>query len=150
MRHFKKLFRNILVITLAVCMTSMPVMAQEVSQPEKELITQAVVPSGYTLIATYSRTPQTYYLGTTSVRNTSTFQLYLPNESNRDWIQGTVTFTPVTSGATSGSFDFSNLSGENKTFNLSSLTPGTTYQVRVYAYAFGSSNKATAYYKMNY
>ena len=90
-----------------------------------------------------------YYLGTTSVRSTSTFQLYLPNENRQDWIQGNVKFTPVGSGTTK-EFGFTNLSGEYKTFDLSELTPGTTYQVRVYAYAFGTSNKATAYYKMNY
>lgn len=153
MKPFKKFFQTVMVMALAICLTSMPVMAQEVTdcdivQQENEAVTYASVPSGYTLVATYSRTPQTYYLGTTSVRSTSTFQLYLPNENGKDWIQGTVKFTPVGSG-TAKEFDFTNLSGEYKTFNLSELTPGT-YQVRVYAYAFGTSNKATAYYKMNY
>lgn len=82
------------------------------------------------------------------MRSTSTFQLYLPNENRQDWIQGKVTFTPVGSGTSTG-FPFTNLSGEYKTFNLSELEPDT-YEVRVYAYAFGTSNKATAYYKMNY
>ena len=118
-------------------------------QQENEAVTYASVPSGYTRVATYSRSPQTYYLGTTSVRSTSTFQLYLPNENRQDWIQGNVKFTPVGSGTTK-EFGFTNLSGEYKTFDLSELTPGTTYQVRVYAYAFGTSNKATVYYKMNY
>lgn len=152
MKHIKKFFQTVMVMALAICLTSVPVMAQEteydVVQQENEAVIYASVPSGYTLVATYSRTPQTYYLGTTPVQSTSTFQLYLPNESNKDWIQGKVTFTPV-SGGTATEFSFTNMSGEYKTFNLSSLTPGT-YQVRVYAYAFGTSNKATAYYKMNY
>lgn len=153
MKHIRKFFQTVMVMALAICLTSMPVMAQEVTdfdavQQENEAVTYASVPSGYTLVATYSRTPQTYYLGTTPVQSTSTFQLYLPNENRQDWIQGKVTFTPVGSG-TAKEFAFTNMSGEYKTFNLSELTPGT-YQVRVYAYAFGTSNKATAYYKMNY
>ncbi len=154
MKHIRKFFQTIMVMALAVCLTSIPVMAQEVTdydvvQQENEAVTYASVPSGYTRVATYSRSPQTYYLGTTSVRSTSTFQLYLPNENRQDWLQGNVKFTPVGSGTTK-EFGFTNLSGEYKTFDLSELTPGTTYQVRVYAYAFGTSNKATAYYKMNY
>ena len=153
MKHIRKFFQTVMVMALAICLTSMPVMAQEVTdydvvQQENEAVTYASVPSGYTLVATYSRSPQTYYLGTTPVRSTSTFQLYLPNENRQDWIQGTVKFTPVGSG-TAKEFGFTNLSGEYKTFDLSELTPGT-YQVRVYAYAFGTSNKATVYYKMNY
>lgn len=153
MKHIRKFFQTVMVMAFAICLTSMPVMAQEQSdynvvQQKNEAVTYASIPSGYTLVAAYSRTPQTYYLGTTSVRSTSTFQLYLPNENRQDWIQGKVTFTPV-GGGTATEFAFTNLSGEYKTFNLSELTSGT-YQVRVYAYAFGTSNKAAAYYRMNY
>lgn len=153
MKHIKMFFQTVMVMALAICLTSMPVMAQEVTdydmvQQENEAVTYASVPSGYTLVGTFNRTPQTYYLGTTPVRSTSTFQLYLPNENRQDLIQGTVTFTPV-GGGTAKEFGFMNFSSEYKTFDLSELTPGT-YQVRVYASAFGTSNKATAYYKMNY
>ena len=96
MKHIRKFFQTVMVMALAICLTSMPVMAQEVT----------------------------------------------------DYDVGMVKFTPVGSG-TVKEFGFTNLSGEYKTFDLSELTPGT-YQVRVYAYAFGTSNKATAYYKMNY
>lgn len=146
MKKIRTIIQTVLVMALVICMSTMPVMAQELTSSSDGIVTMAEVPSGYTLVATYSRTPQTYYLGTTSVRSTSTFQLYLPNEGNKDWIQGNVKFT-----GTGGTyqFDFTNLSGEYKTFDLSELTPGM-YEVRVYAYAFGTSNKATAYYKMNY
>ena len=68
MKHIRKFFQTIMVMALAVCLTSMPVMAQEVTdydvvQQENEAVTYASVPSGYTRVATYNRSPQTYYLG---------------------------------------------------------------------------------------
>lgn len=142
--------KSLIVFALTLCMLfSMPVMAQDLTEVETSTVSVVSVPTGYTLVGNYTRTPQTYSLGTTLVYSTSTFQLYLPKNSNKDLMQGTVNFIPVTSGAVSGSFNFTNMSGEYKTFNLSSLTPGATYRVTVYGYAMGSSNKATAYYKMN-
>ena len=93
MKHIIKFFQTVMVMALAICLTSMPVMAQEVIdfdavQQENEVMTYASVPSGYTLVATYSRTPQTYYLGTTPVRSTSTFQLYLPNKLEKFQVRG--------------------------------------------------------------
>ena len=74
MKHIRKIFQTVMVMALAICLTSMPVMAQEVTdydavQQENEAVTYASVPSGYTLVGTFSRTPQTYYLGTTPVRS---------------------------------------------------------------------------------
>lgn len=151
MKLLKKLLTSVMALALVLCMAgNVPVMAQEVSPQEVETQAITTIPSGYTLVATYSRKPQTYVIGTTTVKSSSTFQLYLPKNGGKDWIQGTVKFTPVTSGAASGSFDFTNMSGEYKTFKLSTLTSGATYRITVYAYAFGTSNEATAYYKMNY
>ena len=50
MKHIRKFFQTIMVMALAVCLTSMPVMAQEVTdydvvQQENEAVTYASVPS---------------------------------------------------------------------------------------------------------
>lgn len=55
MKHIRKFFQTIMVMALAVCLTSMPVMAQEVTdydvvQQENEAVTYASVPSGYTRV----------------------------------------------------------------------------------------------------
>lgn len=152
MKHIRKFFQTVMVMALAICLTSMSVMAQDITdynvvQQENEAVTYTSVPSGYTLVGTFNRSPQTYDLRTTPVQSTSTLQLYLPNENRKDWIQGKVIFT--SEGGVETEFPFTNMSGEYKTFDLSDLTEGT-YQVSVYAYAFGTSGKATAYYRMNY
>ncbi|SER69528.1 hypothetical protein SAMN04487884_10992 [Butyrivibrio fibrisolvens] len=133
-------------MAIALCFTAgTTVFAQEAEENITNNTVTRSVPSGYTFVATYSRTPQTYSIGRIVVTSTSKMYLYIPKNGNLDLGQGTITFTPV-SGGSATSFNFTNLSGENKVFDLSGLTPGT-YTVRIYAYAYGTSGYVTIYYK---
>ena len=148
MKRLRNITRYFAIFTLAIILclsTGTTVFAQETENNVTDSVALESVPTGYTLVATYSRTPQTYNIGSVVVSSSSKMYLYIPKNGNMDLGQGQITFTP-TFGGSSTSYSFTNLSGEYKLFDLSSLTPGS-YIVRVYAYAYGTSGKVTIYYK---
>ena len=89
----------------------------------------------------FGRSKSSYTIGIISKTSSSQFTIRMPNNNNKDLVQGTVYFIPM-SGGTSV-----NYSREEYSLNLSGLSNGI-YMVKIDGAAVGTSGSATI--KVNY
>ena len=95
---------------------------------------------------TYSFGKSSYTIGIISKTSSSQFTIRMPNNNNKDLVQGTVYFIPM-SGGTSVNYSYANYAREEYSLNLSGLSNGI-YMVKIDGAAVGTSGSATI--KVNY
>ncbi len=139
-----------MIMGLVICLSNMPVMAQEetehiVVQQESDIEPYAFVPDGYVFLCTCDSTPHTYSLGVISISRTSSLGLYFSNEDGKSAVSATVTVIPIGGGSTQ-SFSITCISGGYRCLDLSSF-PSGMYEIRITASALGKSNPSI-YYKL--
>lgn len=88
----------------------------------------------------FGRTKSSYTVGTMSVTSSSHFTIIMPNNNNRDFVQGTVYFIPM-SGGTSINYPYGNYVMEEYSLDLSRL-PNGIYMVKIDGAAVGTSGSA--------
>lgn len=93
----------------------------------------------------FEKTKSSYLVGTVSKTSSTQFTIEMPN-NNKDLVQGTVYFIPM-SGGTSVKYSYANYAMTKYTLNLSGLSDGV-YLVKIDGVAVGTSGSATI--KVNY
>lgn len=88
----------------------------------------------------FGRTKSSYTIGTMSVTSSSHFTIIMPNNNNKDLVQGTVYFIPM-SGGTSTNYTYGNYVLEEYSLDLSKLSDGI-YMVKIDGAAVGTSGSA--------
>lgn len=94
----------------------------------------------------FGRTKSSYTIGTISKTSSTQFTITMPNNNNKDLVQGTVYFIPM-SGGSSVNYSYANYAREEYSLNLSGLSNGV-YMVKIDGAAVGTSGSATV--KVNY
>ena len=94
----------------------------------------------------FGRSKSSYTIGIISKTSSSQFTIRMPNNNNKDLVQGTVYFIPM-SGGTSVNYSYANYAREEYSLNLSGLSNGI-YMVKIDGAAVGTSGSATI--KVNY
>lgn len=111
--------------------------ASDVTVYEKEADAVARAIKAYS----FGRTKSSYTVGTMSVTSSSHFTIIMPNNNNRDFVQGTVYFIPM-SGGTSINYTYGNYVMEDYSLDLSRL-PNDIYMVKIDGAAVGTSGSAS-------
>lgn len=94
----------------------------------------------------FGRTKSSYTIGTISKTSSTQFTITMPNNNNKDLVQGTVYFIPM-SGGSSVNYSYANYAREEYSLNLSGLSNGV-YMVKIDGAAVGTSGSATV--RVNY
>lgn len=88
----------------------------------------------------FGRTKSSYTVGTMSKTSSSRFTITMPNNNNKDLVQGTVYFIPM-SGGSSINYSYANYAMEEYSLDLSRL-PNGIYMVKIDGAAVGTSGTA--------
>ena len=136
----KKIIRKFVMaaMAMAILFTNVSMVeASDVTVYEKEADAVARATKAYS----FGRTKSSYTVGTMSVTSSSHFTIIMPNNNNRDFVQGTVYFIPM-SGGTSINYTYGNYVMEDYSLDLSRL-PNDIYMVKIDGAAVGTSGSAS-------
>lgn len=142
----KKVVNKIIVSMMALAVlfasnTSM-VEAKEANANEDVVYEQNIEAASDSIIKTYSfgRSSSSYNVGAVRKSSTSTLQLIMPNNNGTSYMQGNVSFTPM-SGGKSIDIRFANYASESYMVPLDSVPEGA-YFLHISGAVVGSSGQA--------
>lgn len=95
----------------------------------------------------FEKSSSSYNVGAVRKRSTSTLQLIMPNDKGRSYMQGNVSFTPM-SGGRSIDIKFANYATENYMVPLDSVPEGA-YFLHISGAVVGSSGQARVVHVYN-
>ena len=152
MKTFKRLFSVLIVASLIVFSTCIPVLANSGMQAysQNEVVSDAVSLASngnYIYLARYTRSPKTYSIGRFNITKSSMLSLYIPNNRRQDWLMGSVIVRSL-SGSVVAEYEFINGYNQYQDFDFKNISPGI-YNISVYGAAYGTSQKADVYYMMH-